>query len=753
MERKHVLFLKELQMICRKIPFLILILLCSVSVSRASLIPPIDQSLLLSAERLKKKEYSGARLAALQAQQSPTRDFVLGVTAYHLEEWDEAERYLANSVESLALLGDFALYYRAIALTKLSRHNEALPPLQRLKKDYPDGPFVRSASLLLADILFQLEDFPNALLAYKTFFADYSSGNDSLKAQLQSALCREKLGDPKGAMRDLRRIWLSYPAKSVAGQAEAHLDRLAKLIESPQLFTEEELFKRGCKLFEQSHYKDAERVFSTLSSESLPGNLRGELAFKTAMTHYRLKKNVEAEQSFARLAAPDSPFQQYRLEASYWLAQVYDRTGKDEDAINTFLTLAGTRPESSLADDALFHAALIKKHQGAHREALTLFRKIYSEYPTSSRAPRALWESAWSLYLTGNFTEAANSFALLANDPTWRERAMYWQGRSLEAAGSGDAALPLYDQIQREYPTGFYNLNINKTFGTRNNRVPVLSTSFQVPLSASFGMERAQALIDLGLYEEANKELAALKRRKGTSFRGSLGHAGLYLAMNDFRSAMGLFRQEALGTDNGNSPSVWAILYPAGFHEIVSRHTSNTGLDQCLTFALIRAESNFSPTVRSPVGALGLMQLMPATAKAIARGWGIDVSTPQLTNPEVNVRIGTRHLKDLIRRFNGNLVSAVAAYNAGATPVLRWRKNFPSLREDEFIENIPYPETREYVKKVLAAMEVYRQLYRLEETAATEPPPAPVQEKSTLPATMELPTSELLSGIETSQPF
>lgn len=740
-------------MIRRKISFLILILICSVSVSRASLIPPTDQYLLLSAEHLKKKEYSGARLAASQAQQSPTRDFVLGVTAYHLENWDETERYLATSAENLALLGDFALYYRAIALTKLSRHGEALPPLQKLRKNYPDSPFVRPATLLLADILFQLEDFPNALLAYQNFLRIYSSGNDYLKAQLQSALCREKLGDPKGALRDVRRLWLAYPAKPVAKQAEVHLERLAKLNENPQFFSTEELFKRGCTLFEQRHYKDAAGVFSSLPPESLPENLRGEHAFMSAMTRYHLKKNVEAEQHLTRLAAPDSPYQQYRLEASYWLAQVYDRIGKDEEAVTTFLALAETRPESSLADDALFHAALIKKHQGDHQKALTLFRKIYSEYPTSSRAPRALWESAWSLYLSGNFPEAAKNFDLLANDPTWRERALYWQGRSLEAAGAAEAALPLYARIQQEFPAGYYNLNINKSFGTRNDRVPFLSTSFHVPLPAPYGLERAQALIALGLHEEAGKELAALKRRKGSSFQGSLGHAGLYHAMKDYRSAMGLFRQEALATDSGNSPSVWAILYPAGFHEIVSRHTANTGLDQHLTFALIRAESNFLPTARSPVGALGLMQLMPATAKGIARGLGIDAANPQLTNPEVNVRIGTRHLKDLIRRFNGNLVSAVAAYNAGATPVLRWRKNFPNLREDEFIENIPYPETREYVKKVLAAMEVYRQLYGLEETAAAVPPPAPVQEKSAPPATMELPTSELLSELDTFQPL
>lgn len=738
-------------MFYRNIPLLILLILFSVTVSRASLTPPEDQSLRLSTERLKTKEYSAARIAALQAQQSPKRDFVLGVTAFHLEKWDEVERYLSDSVESLPLLGDFALYYRTIALTNLSRHNEALPLLLRLKKEYPESPFLRSAKLLTADILFQMEDFPKALLSYQSFQADYPSGNDSLKALYHSALCREKLGDPAGAIRDLRSIWLSYPAKTFAGQAEVHLDRLAKLTETPQFFTEEERYARGCTLYEQRHYKEALSAFSSISPGALPEKLRGELAFKIAMTHYRLKKNIQAEQSFAALASPESPYREYRVEASYWLALIFDRTGKDAAAVSTFLEFAQAHPESSLADNALFQAALIKKHEGAHQEALVLFQKIISDYPASSYASRALWESAWSQYLSREFNGAANTFALLSNDPTWREKALYWHARSLEATGKREAAFSVYAQIQQGYPTGYYSLNIQKKFGLMSNRVPLLSTTYQVPFSDSLGMERAQTLISLGLFEEAGKELSALKKRNGSSFRGSLGHAGLYLAMNDYRSAMGLFRQEALLSELGDSPSLWAILYPAGFQEIVSRHTLNTGIDECLAYALIRAESSFSPTVRSPVGAVGLMQLMPATAKDTARGLGEEVTTPQLTNPEVNVKIGTRHLRDLIIRFNGNLVSAVAAYNAGATPVLRWRKNFPTLQEDEFVENIPYPETREYVKKVLAAMEVYRQLYGMKEVDTKEP--APIREKASAPTTLELPTDESIPGTDPSSPL
>jgi len=739
--------------IYRNIPFLIVIFLFSISVSRAALLPPEDQSLKVSAEWLKKKDYSAARVAALQAQPCPERDFVLGVTAYHLKKWDETEQYLANSAYCFPLLGDFALYYRAIALTNLSRSVDALAPLQRLTKDYPESPFLRSTALLSADILFQNGNFQNALLSYQTFLSTYPSGNDSLKAQYQSALCREKLGDLAGASSELRRIWLTYPAKSVAAQAEAALERLRMVTESIPPFTAEELFTRGCTLFDQGHYKDAAAVFASLTPDSLPEALRGKLAFKSAMIQYRLKKNIEAEQSFARLASPESPYPEFKVEATYWRAQLLDRTGKDDEAVSVFREVALAHPESSLADDALLQAALIRKNQGAHQEARALFQMIIANYPASSHAPRALWESAWSLYLSGDFAEAATTFALLSNDPAWREKALYWQGRALETSGRREAALAVYSKIQRENPAGFYTMNIEKKYDIQSTRVPALSKPFTIPLPDLRGMERAQTLIALGLHEEAGKELAVLKRRNGSSFRSSVGYAGLYHAMDDYRSAMGVFRQEYLVTDKGNSPSVWAALYPAGFHESVSRHTANVGLDEGLTYALIRAESNFLPTARSPVGALGLMQLMPATARETARSTGDDVTSPQLTNPEVNIRIGTRHLKDLLVRFNGNIVSAVAAYNAGSTPVRRWRKNFPTLQEDEFIENIPYPETREYVKKVLASKEVYRRLYGLQESATTLPPPSPIQGESALPATMELPTSELLSGIDPSQPL
>lgn len=689
----------------------IVFLLLSISVSRASLYPVVDVSLIPVAESLRKKEYSAARDAALKARPSPERDLALGIAAYRLERWDEAERFLAGVADAYPLLGDFPLYYRASALSHLSRFDEALSLLDRLRKDYPESPLVRSALLLSADMLFQKGDFQAALPTYRRFSETYSSGNDALKALHQAALCRERLGDLDGAVRELRAMTLVYPGKGITAEADADLARLVKKGASFAPYSGEELLKRGLVLFEQRSYREAAAALSSIHPESLPAQLRGQLTFKTALALYRAKRNREAEEALARLCAPDTAFREYAVEARYWHACTLDRNGKEKEAEAAFLKLAAANPSSDLADDALFQAALLRKGSGNHREAMALFRRILSDYPTSSYAPRALWEISWSLYLSGDYQGAADTFGRLVGNPEYREKALYWKGRSQRAAGSQEASRQTHALLLEEFPAGFYTLNIEKETGTRNSRIPALNRKLLTSLPLPEGHDRTKALIALGLYEEARMEIRAVRGRSNAKSRNSMELASLYLAMEDYNSAMGLFTQSALLRRDRNTERIWGIVYPAAFSEIVARHSSSTGIDESLAFALIRAESNFSPTARSSVGAIGLMQLMPATARDTAKESRNSITSTTLTRPDLNIRLGTRHLKDLLTRFNGNLVSAVAAYNAGATPVTRWRKNYAGLREDEFIENIPYPETREYVKKVMAGMEIYRRLY------------------------------------------
>jgi soluble lytic murein transglycosylase len=144
----------------------------------------------------------------------------------------------------------------------------------------------------------------------------------------------------------------------------------------------------------------------------------------------------------------------------------------------------------------------------------------------------------------------------------------------------------------------------------------------------------------------------------------------------------------------------------------VAEHTAANNLSEALIYSLIRAESGFRADIASPVGAMGLMQLMPATARATAREKG-GFDPARLKTPEYNIRLGTMHFRDLLKGYDGDQVYSVAAYNAGSTAVKRWRKNLKGLSKDEFIESIPYQETRDYVKKVYAGAATYRQLYGL----------------------------------------
>jgi len=178
--------------------------------------------------------------------------------------------------------------------------------------------------------------------------------------------------------------------------------------------------------------------------------------------------------------------------------------------------------------------------------------------------------------------------------------------------------------------------------------------------------------------------------------------------MGNYNGAYHSVAKERPKRGEKESGPVWGLNYPLAYREDVVRNASANAIPESLVYAIMRTESNYLPAALSPAGAVGLMQIMPATAETISKGDG-----SKLTRPELNIRLGARHLKDLLAAYDNNLMLAVAAYNAGSGNVKRWQKGFGGLPRDEFVESIPFAETREYVKKVVSAMELYQRLYRL----------------------------------------
>ena len=184
--------------------------------------------------------------------------------------------------------------------------------------------------------------------------------------------------------------------------------------------------------------------------------------------------------------------------------------------------------------------------------------------------------------------------------------------------------------------------------------------------------------------------------------------------LGDYLGAIATFHQYRPDSITPQTSEQWKIGYPRPYAEQFSQSARQNRLSEALVLSLAKQESRFRATVRSHAGAIGLMQLMPATARKTAQMKGNSFTPALLTDPDFNIKIGTKHLRELMDYYHNNTVLVLAAYNAGATAVNRWRSQFGTLPLDEFVESIPYQETRDYVKKIVGSIPVYQTLYHIQ---------------------------------------
>ncbi len=689
------------------------LLLCmAVSASSQIINPSLDVKLAKAAQRLKLKDYRGARDSAMSAADAPAKDLIAGVATYRLEEWAEAAELLGKAAKELPLVADYPLFWQADALFRTARYDDALETVKRLLRDWPESPLVRRSRMLQADILFARKDLKEAQAAYIRFVETYPSGSDSITAVYQVARCREGLGEKEKAVQELRGLWLAYPASTVAEEADESLRELALRGFAAAPYTADELFRRANTLYNLGRYQQAVKAFDAVPRTNQSADFVARVTLKSGQALYKARRHKDAERTFARLLEQELK-PALTEEARFWHAKALDRIGRNEEGFAAYLKIAEGVPAGELANDALLEAAFIRKFQGRYQEEHALLDRLLTATADANLRQRATWEAAWALYATKDFRGAAEAFKTLHASPDYRERALYWHGRALEAAGEREGAAISFARVLEEFPLSFYGHQARTTMNI-SEETPSLTAEPATPsLPMPAGYERIKLLISVGLHDEARRELAAIRKKNGLKQKTLLGLARLCLEMDDYNSAAAIYRGNVPRRIDNDSLTQWSLLYPQAFREAVTRQAADQGVAEELVYAVIKAESSFSPTVVSPVGAVGLMQLMPATAKAMVNGNGTSSISTRLTDPGFNINLGVRHLKGLLKQYNGNTVAAVAAYNAGSTPVDRWRRSLPFQRDDEFIENIPYSETREYVKKVLSGAQMYRALYRV----------------------------------------
>ena len=687
------------------------------SVSAAGSVPTQDNVLFTARAKMKSKDFRAALATVKDVGPGGERDFIAGIASYRLDLWDDAVVALGRAASTYPLLADYSRYYQAKALEQLKRPSDMIAPLSALLTSTPDSPLARQALALLGDAHFQRESWHDAFTTYQRFITKYPAGAEALIANYRSALCKEKLGDPAAAVQLLYRLWLTSPGSSYADKADTDLKRLqvaGQLLPAP---SSEDLYKRGVTLYDLKRYDSAIKTLQAIPQTGATDEFVAKVQFKTGQALFRAKHYKEAELTFSGLL-PKAKGQ--AAEVWYWLARSFDRTDKDQEAIATYLKLKDQFAASDLADDALYQAAQLEEEMGKWNEAAQLLKILINNYPKSDLRVSAQWAYAWGIYRTSDAATAIPAFKKLLESDTYRDRALYWLAKAQIKTGDTASAQGTISQLLEEYPYGYYAQAWRNEKGLAAPSLPAVPLNLPQLLPWPAGFEREKALIAFGLTDEARTELA---RHRAKLPRGATaaGLARLHLEIDDYNGAYHLLkkRPRKLGKD---PLLAWALSYPAAFRDSVYKQSSKNSLAPELVYGVMRTESSFSPTVVSPAGAIGLMQLMPATAALMGNGAGNSNGANKLKQPEQNIKLGARHLRDLLNLYKGDQVFAIAAYNAGAHNVDRWRKSIGPVPVDEFIERIPFAETRDYVKKVLSAAAVYRQLYPAQSAQPATPP-------------------------------
>jgi soluble lytic murein transglycosylase len=367
----------------------------------------------------------------------------------------------------------------------------------------------------------------------------------------------------------------------------------------------------------------------------------------------------------------------------------------------------------------LIDAAEAKKQD---EYAQQLIDQVVKLDPAQDPGLQYFWDKAWTAYTKGDLNKARPILRFIADtymNPNIRRQADYWYARSTERLGDKEEAAAIYRRLAAAPYADIYALHSDARGAPREPRRdnPLRQERPDWPEIAEEQMppelRLAYELTALTAFRDARLEIQKNMRPENDRYAEAL-LADLYNSTGNpllmYKSIKRAWPKIATVEQDSVPPYFLRMYYPVRYEDTIKKHAARNGLDPYLVMGLILQESYYNPEARSPVGATGLMQIMPPTGKELAGRLRIPFGASRLTNPEVNVQLGTFHLKRLIDLMGGEAYLAIASYNAGQGNVLKWRRAARGKPLDEFLESIPFAETRNYVKRVTLLRSSYERI-------------------------------------------
>lgn len=651
------------------------------------------------------------------------------VEAVRLERWAEA----ASKVDALPAAErdrPEVKYARARAALALGDHERARDLLAGLDAALPDlaedvrryraeacavvGPYAEAAQYFsrsakakdlarAADALERAGDLPAARkMAERAVILAQKSRSRAAEAAARAVRARLAQGGPAGAAAvvDLRWAATHAPATPEGRAASEALEKLKVQL------TPREVEARIEALFDAARGEDALAEVEGPAGATLAAPVRLHLR---AMALYKARRYPDAVTAFEKAAKSTGR----EAEELHYAARSLSRAERDEDAIKKHREVARRFRATPWGDRSAFMAAQLLAQIGKYKEAAHAFTAYLSGFPHGERKEDAQYERALALLSSDSPQSARQLLARLAADAKRDDaaRLLELEGVAAHRAGQREIAIRLWNKVHQVAPLSWASAMARARLAQAGEAPPPVMAppppQVGVPVDAQ--LPRPMALLtSVGLDADAETWLLANEQSAASAYPGHESEAlcSMYskLSRGKRRYKVGVAAVAYTTLMRTPSPSerwAWECVYPDPYRDHVRRTEEEHSLPFGLVHAVMRQESVFDPAIASPAGAVGLMQIIPPTASAIAREIEPEGAEPgQLRSPEVSVRYGGYYLGKLLGMFQGSVPLAAAAYNAGPRAVSHWLEKAKDLDADVWVARIPYEETRNYVARV-----------------------------------------------------
>ncbi len=629
----------------------------------------------------------GSAGASVTGVDSSARNVVIRARAFDRADNLDSARMLYEEAARLSPEVKDWLYLRAAGVTREKAHRDRL--LGRIELDAAKDRRAPTEAIALE----RIGDVEGAIKAYTAL-------GDPFPAIRLRMLAPTDTATMKAARRDMIALLATASGGQSARDAIALFDRTWKdATPAEQLTLARSAFASGV----------ANRAVNGYMKAFAAGLGTSRDRFNAGAMLARLNRDTEAMTQYARVTAP-APL---AAAARYQRARAMLALGRREEARAALGAITTTFPGDTSSASALLLLADLATDDGRDAAARSALQSLATRYPRTRHAPAALFRAGLIAYVQGDYRTAANELdSVVALHPGANDAlaAAYWSGRAWTARGDTAAANGRWRRLLIKEPASYYSVKSAQRLG-----IPLLADSGKTdnypkvpPVDAA--MRRAAILRDFGMDTELRFEQDALFRDAQSGDVQRLVATAHALAGTDQSSRSMVLGRKAV-SDAGPSAQNYRLVYPVLVRETLIGSAKANGLDPAMVASLIRQESNFNPRATSPVGARGLMQLMPSVGRTLARPQGIaGYNDESLYDPTINIRLGTQHLSGLFRRTS-NLERVLAAYNAGESRVTRWITKAGADDPEMFTERIPFIETRDYVRAIIRNRAFYRALY------------------------------------------